>query len=102
MAMKTFLIPLGTSVPNPTVSALRAYLSNADPMPLHITNLVTSWPALKAWTLSDGLERLKEIVGEDRLIEIELVKRARGYLDPNFKKVQTSFGIYPVHPFPLL
>lgn len=86
-------IPLARSIPSISQSVLREHLSSPHHTPLHLPNLLTSWPGLDSWRLSDGLERLRQILGQDRQVEVELVNRGRGYLDPEFNRVHMPFGM---------
>jgi hypothetical protein len=93
MAIDRFL-PLARSIAHLTPTALRSHLTSS-PTPLHLPNLLTSSPAITSWRLSDGLDRLRRSVGEDRLVEVELVKRGRGYLHPEHTRVYMPFGQSP-------
>jgi hypothetical protein len=49
---------------------------------------------MKQWTLQDGLKVIREQVGEDREVDVELGRRGRGYLDEGYQRVSMGFGEY--------
>lgn len=81
-----------TSLPHPTPTQLRSHLATSSPTSLHLPDLVSSWPALRSWTLGDGLAPLREAVGEDMGVDIEMGPRGRGYLDERYRRVTMGFG----------
>lgn len=83
-----------TTLRSPATSILRNHLAHHSPTPLLLPDLVrpAEWPALKSWVLSDGLKRLRENIGEDREVDVELGPRGRGYLDKGYKRVGMGFG----------
>lgn len=78
-----------------SAAGLRAHLSR-NGGPLILQDLVTSWPAMKDWASPiDGqitLDGLRRDVGEDTAVEVEIGKRGRGYLDPDWQRVTMGFG----------
>ena len=87
------LIPLARSLPDLNPSVLREHLAAPDTTPLHLPGLLHSWPAIHRWQISNGLDHLRRSIGENRLVEVELVKRGRGYLDPDHQRIQIPFGM---------
>ena len=83
---------LTTSLPHPTPTQLRSHLASSRPTALHLPDLVSSWPALSSWTLDDGLTQLREAVGEDMGVDVEMGPRGRGYLDERYRRVTMGFG----------
>lgn len=81
-----------TSLPHPTPTQLRSHLASSRPTALHLPDLVSSWPALSSWTLDDGLTQLREAVGEDMGVDVEMGPRGRGYLDERYRRVTMGFG----------
>lgn len=81
-----------------TVEALRAHLAGPQARPLHVTGLTAHWPATSLWTLNDGLQALRDGVGEDKEVTVELGKKGRGYLDPDYQRVSMGFGQSPAPP----
>lgn len=75
-----------------TPTALRAHLAQPKPLPLHLPKLIDHWPALRLWSLDDGLQVLRDGVGEEREVEIELGRKGRGYLDEGYQRVSMGFG----------
>nr|XP_031863379.1 uncharacterized protein CI109_001254 [Kwoniella shandongensis]KAA5530451.1 hypothetical protein CI109_001254 [Kwoniella shandongensis] len=78
-------------------SALQSHLiaaSSSRPLPLHLPDLVSSWPALDTWRLEDGLKVLRDSIGENRSVEVELGKRGRGYLHKDWQRVWMPFGLF--------
>ena len=51
------------------------------------------WPARSAWRLSDDLAAIRA-VGEHKEVEIEVGKRGRGYLDPDFQRINMGLGAW--------
>ncbi|ORY32796.1 hypothetical protein BCR39DRAFT_350713 [Naematelia encephala] len=90
----TLRIALADTIPNITPSALRAHLSQTAPSPLHLPGLVSAWPALYKWTLSDGLRAIRDAVGEQRAVEVEVGQKGRGYLDQRYQRVTMGFGLF--------
>jgi hypothetical protein len=77
--------------PSLTPSLLTTHLLSPSPHPLHLTNLISHYPALHKWQLSDDLSALRESL-ENREVEIEVGKRGRGYLDPDWQRLTMGFG----------
>jgi len=75
-----------------TASALKAHLSGARPNPLHLQSLNEHWPASSLWTIFDGLQSLRDSVGETKEVDVELGKKGRGYLDPEYQRISMGFG----------
>lgn len=85
--------PLARFLPSLTRSALATHLG-ASPKPLHIGAALTAhWPARTSWRLSDGLAAIRA-AGEDKEVEIEVGKRGRGYLHPDFQRIHMGLGRY--------
>lgn len=78
-----------------TAAQLRTHLSTPSPTPLLLPDLVTEagWPA-RSWSLSDGLSRMRHVIGEDREVDVELGPRGRGYMDKGYKRISMGFGEY--------
>lgn len=71
--------------------SLKAHLAS-NPTPLHIgSSLTTHWPARSTWRLSDDLAAIRT-TGEDKEVEIEVGKRRRGYMDPEFQRIHMGLG----------
>ncbi|RSH87252.1 hypothetical protein EHS25_003161 [Saitozyma podzolica] len=83
-----------TSLPHPTPAQIRSHLATSSPTALHLPDLVSAWPALRSWTLEDGLAPLREAVGEDMGVDIEMGPRGRGYLDERYRRVTMGFGLF--------
>ncbi|WVF71303.1 hypothetical protein IAT40_006106 [Kwoniella sp. CBS 6097] len=75
-------------------AALRLHLLSSSPQTLHLTDLISTWPALSTWRLDDDLREIREAVGADRAVEIELGKKGRGYLHPDWQRVYMPFGLF--------
>jgi hypothetical protein len=75
-----------------TASALKTYLSAPRPTPLHLQGLTEHWPASSLWTIFDGLQSLRDSVGETKEVDVELGKKGRGYLDPEYQRISMGFG----------
>ncbi|KAK4690009.1 hypothetical protein P7C73_g121, partial [Tremellales sp. Uapishka_1] len=90
--MRAGIIKAAKSLTSISPQALRSHLLN--PSPLHLTNLVSHWPALSTWRLSDGLQALRDGVGDHREVEVEVGKQGRGYLDPDWQRVTMGFGLF--------
>lgn len=82
---------------NTTLQSLKTHLSNPNPRPLHLQGLTVHWPACSLWTLNDGLASIREAVGDDREVTVELGKKGRGYLDPEYQRVSMGFGMSLPH-----
>lgn len=79
---------------NISAGQLRAELS-ADkfPRPVHVgRDLIADWPALRTWSLEDGLRRLRDGIGEHCEVDVELGPRGRGYLHKDHARVSMGFG----------
>lgn len=76
-----------------TAAALKTHLSGARPFPLHLQGLTENWPASSLWTIFDGLQSLRDSVGETREVDVELGKKGRGYLDPEYQRISMGFGM---------
>ena len=91
-SMKPLQIRLARYLPTISTLAIRAHLQSPA-VPLHLgKHLTSSWEAFARWRMDDGLQRLREDVGEDRVVEVELGKKGRGYLDPETRRVSVGFG----------
>ncbi|WRT66501.1 uncharacterized protein IL334_003460 [Kwoniella shivajii] len=90
----TSLIPSARCIPRITPSRLREHLATPSPRPLHLPGLIAAWPALSQWRLSDQLREIRNAVGEERAVEVELGRKGRGYLDPDWQRVNLGFGIF--------
>ncbi|WWC70126.1 uncharacterized protein I206_104073 [Kwoniella pini CBS 10737] len=90
----SFTIRPARQVASITPVQLQQHLSVSPVHPLHISGLVSSWPALTQWRLSDGLRGVRDAVGEDRAVEIELGKQGRGYLHPDWQRVNMGFDLF--------
>lgn len=75
-------------------ASLQNHLSNQPVLPLHLPSLTSGWPALTIWRLENGLQRLREEIGEGRIAEIELGKKGRGYLDEEWRRIDMPFGLF--------
>lgn len=73
---------------------LRAHLSQPSPTPLLLSDLIpeADWPASRSWSLTNGLSRLRSVIGENREVDVELGPRGRGYLDKGYKRIGMGFG----------
>ena len=78
-----------------TASALKTYLSAPRPNPLHLQGLTENWPDSSLWTIFDGLQSLRDSVGEMKEVDVELGKKGRGYLDPEYQRISMGFGESP-------
>jgi hypothetical protein len=76
--------------------ALRTHLATPKHLPLHVQDLTAQWPASSLWTIYDGLQALRDSVGETKEVDVELGKKGRGYLDPEYKRVSMGFGMSPM------
>jgi hypothetical protein len=74
---------------------LRTHLAGAKPLPLHVQELTAHWPASSLWTLNDGLQALRDTVGESKEVDVEMGQKGRGYLDPRYQRVSMGFGMSP-------
>lgn len=83
---------------NTTLQALKTHLgaSAPGPRPLHLQGLTDHWPAASLWTLNDGLASIRTAVGDQREVTVEIGKKGRGYLDPEYQRVSMGFGMSPV------
>lgn len=77
------------------VEALRTHLATPKHQPLHVQELTAQWPASSLWTIYDGLQSLRDSVGETKEVDVELGKKGRGYLDPEYRRVSMGFGMSP-------
>lgn len=89
-----------------TLPILRNHLATPQVRPLHLQGLTDHWPASSLWTLNDGLASIRESVGDEREVTVELGKRGRGYLDPEYQRISMGFGTSPslyldIVPIPL-
>ncbi|OCF41874.1 hypothetical protein I317_04284 [Kwoniella heveanensis CBS 569] len=75
-------------------AALKEHLLSPSPQTLHLTNLISAWPALTRWRPDDNLREIREAVGADRAVEVELGKKGRGYLHPDWQRVHMPFGLF--------
>ncbi|WVO16111.1 hypothetical protein L204_103778 [Cryptococcus depauperatus] len=82
------------SLLSPTPSHLRTHLSTYPVLPLHLPSLISSWRALSSWRLEDGLQAVREKVGETKIAEVELGKKGRGYLHHEWQKIHMPFGLF--------
>ncbi|WVQ99563.1 hypothetical protein IAU59_006699 [Kwoniella sp. CBS 9459] len=82
------------SISGLTPAALKEHLLSPSPQALHLTNLTSAWPAMVKWRLDNDLQDIRENVGEHRSVEIELGKRGRGYLHPDWQRVHMPFGLF--------
>ena len=80
-----------------SITALKSHLSAPRPNPLHLQGLTEHWPASSLWTIFDGLQSLRDSVGETKEVDIELGKKGRGYLDPEYQRISMGFGTSYVH-----
>jgi len=88
--------PLARFVPTITRGALSSHLTGLL-APLHIGQALTShWPARSSWRISDGFATIRA-VGEHKEVEVEVGKRGRGYLDPDFQRMNMGLGELPDH-----
>lgn len=71
---------------------LATHLASPNPAPLIIPHIADDWPARSTWALSDGLQKLRHHIGEERAVEVELGPRGRGYLDQRYKRISVGFG----------
>lgn len=73
---------------------LRTHLAAPSPLPLLLPDLASGdvWPGARSWTLNDGLKRVRDVVEEDREVDVELGPRGRGYLDKGYRRVGMGFG----------
>ncbi|WWC62115.1 uncharacterized protein I303_104705 [Kwoniella dejecticola CBS 10117] len=90
----SFLIRPARSIASISPTQLQQHISTPPIHPLRLTGLISSWPALNQWRLSDGLQSIRKAVGEDKAVEIELGKKGRGYLHPDWQRVTMGFGIF--------
>ncbi|WWC94331.1 hypothetical protein V866_001173 [Kwoniella sp. B9012] len=88
------LIKTARSISSITPAQLHYHLLGSKAFPLHLTGLISSWPALTQWRLSDQLRGMRDAVGEDKSVEIELGKKGRGYLHPDWQRVNMGFGMF--------
>ncbi|KAL7421645.1 hypothetical protein Q5752_003414 [Cryptotrichosporon argae] len=72
-------------------ASLRAHLA-ASPGPLKLTGLIEHWPAL-SWA-ADSVAGLRVSLGAGRLVEVELGRRGRGYLDKDWQRASMPLGIF--------
>ena len=77
-----------------TLQSLRTHLAGPTALPLHLQGLTDHWPASSLWTLNDGLGSIRESVGEGREVTVEMGKKGRGYLDPDYQRVSMGFGLF--------
>lgn len=75
-----------------SAQALKTYLAGPNARPLHLTGLTDHWPASSTWTLNDGLAAIRDAVGEEREVTVEMGKKGRGYLDKEYQRVSMGFG----------
>lgn len=79
------------SIVTPTL--LKSHLASS-PLPLHVGESLTAhWAARSTWRLEDDLSAIRR-AGEDKEVEIEVGKRGRGYLDPDFQRIHMGLGEY--------
>lgn len=88
------LVRQAKSLASFTPANLQSHLVNRPVLPLHLPSLTSAWPALTSWQLTDGLKRLREKIGENRVTEIELGKKGRGYLDKEWQRIHMPFGLF--------
>jgi lysine-specific demethylase 8 len=72
--------------------ALKTHLGVTRPLPLHIQDITARWPASSLWTLNNGLQALRDTVGDTKEVDVELGQKGRGYLDPGYQRVSMGFG----------
>lgn len=77
-------------------SALRTHIASGGG-PLRLTSLVSHWPAA-SWDAPD-LGTLRDDVGEDTGVEVEVGRRGRGYLDGGWQRVTMGFGAFDAGPW---
>lgn len=83
--------PLARFVPSITRSALASHLTSSS-APLHVGQSLTAlWPARSSWRISDGLAAIRA-AGEHKEVEVEVGKRGRGYLDPDYQRINMGLG----------
>jgi hypothetical protein len=76
-----------------TPRALKTHLATPRPTPLHLQGLTEHWPASSLWTIFDGLQSLRDSVGETKEVDVELGRKGRGYLDPEYQCISMGFGM---------
>ncbi|WWC89194.1 uncharacterized protein L201_004112 [Kwoniella dendrophila CBS 6074] len=91
--MSSFIRP-ARSITSLSPKELHKYLKGPKTHPLHLTGLISSWPALEKWKLSDGLKEMRDSLGAEKVVEIELGKQGRGYLHSDWQRVNMGFGIF--------
>lgn len=94
MGMTRPLIRQAKSLASFTPTNLQSHLSNHPVLPLHLPSLTSAWPALTNWKLENGLQRLREKIGEGRVAEIELGKKGRSYLHKEWQQIHMPFGLF--------
>jgi hypothetical protein len=90
-------LPRPPTLSNPSPAALASHLAQTSPTPLLLPQLTRDWPALAGpsrWGVHppDELSRLRQSIGEDRAVEVELGPRGRGYMDERYRRVTMGFG----------
>ncbi|KAK8864510.1 hypothetical protein IAR55_001760 [Kwoniella newhampshirensis] len=90
------IIRSAKSVCSLSPSALRTHLiaGPSRATPLHLPDLISDWPALKTWSLSDHMKAVRDGVGENKSVEVELGKKGRGYLHKEWQRVWMPFGLF--------
>ena len=84
-------LPAARFLASITPAVLKSHLAGT-PVPLHIGESLTAhWAARSTWRLEDGLSAIRA-VGEDKEVEIEVGRRGRGYLDPDFQRIHMGLG----------
>lgn len=85
--------PLARFVPTIFRSALRSHLASTPVLPLHIgSDLTAHWSARSSWRISDDLAAIRA-AGEHKEVEVEVGKRGRGYLDPDYQRINMGLGM---------
>lgn len=91
--MTTWIRPI-RSVTSANRPLLSSHLAGKDALPLKLNKLVSHWPATSSLSLDHDLSALRELVGEDTAVEVELGRRGRGYLDKGYQRVTMGFGMF--------
>ena len=87
------MLPRAKYLPSISLSALRAHLAGGAPEPLHLGQETTqSWPARRTWSLRDDLQAIRQ-GREDMEVEVEVGRKGRGYLDPDFQRINMGLGM---------
>jgi phage tail sheath protein FI len=62
------------------------------PVTSQLTSLHSQWDAISDWTIANKLGKLRDNSKSDIGVEVELVAKGKGYMDPSWQRVTMPLG----------